>query len=104
MSSSVFFQAEDGIQDLWVMGVHTWALPIASGADVSVGLAANPSHLETVGPIVMGMVRAQQDQIDPPGAFSVLPVSRSGADWLTADGRRKVLSFTGSPGVGGRRD
>ena len=45
-----------------------------SGADVSVELAANPSHLETVGPIVMGMVRAQQDQIDPPGAFSVLPV------------------------------
>ena len=45
-----------------------------SGADVPIELAANPSHLETVGPIVMGMVRAQQDQIDPPGAFSVLPV------------------------------
>ncbi|MGB0113395.1 MAG: multifunctional oxoglutarate decarboxylase/oxoglutarate dehydrogenase thiamine pyrophosphate-binding subunit/dihydrolipoyllysine-residue succinyltransferase subunit, partial [Ilumatobacteraceae bacterium] len=45
-----------------------------SGADVSVELAANPSHLETVGPIVMGMVRAKQDQIEPQGAFSVLPV------------------------------
>jgi multifunctional 2-oxoglutarate metabolism enzyme len=45
-----------------------------SGADVAVELAANPSHLETVGPIVMGMVRAVQDQIEPPGAFSVLPV------------------------------
>jgi multifunctional 2-oxoglutarate metabolism enzyme len=45
-----------------------------SGADVAVELAANPSHLETVNPIVMGMVRATQDQIDPPGAFSVLPV------------------------------
>jgi 2-oxoglutarate decarboxylase len=45
-----------------------------SGADVAIELAANPSHLETVGPIVMGMARARQDQIDPPGAFSVLPV------------------------------
>jgi multifunctional 2-oxoglutarate metabolism enzyme len=45
-----------------------------SGADVSIELAANPSHLETVGPIVMGMARALQDQIDPPGSFSVLPV------------------------------
>jgi multifunctional 2-oxoglutarate metabolism enzyme len=45
-----------------------------AGADVAVELAANPSHLETVGPIVMGMVRAVQDQIDPPGAFSVLPL------------------------------
>ena len=45
-----------------------------SGADVAIELAANPSHLETVGPIVMGMTRALQDQIEPAGAFSVLPV------------------------------
>ena len=46
----------------------------ASGADVAIELAANPSHLETVGPIVMGIARALQDQIEPAGAFSVLPV------------------------------
>jgi multifunctional 2-oxoglutarate metabolism enzyme len=45
-----------------------------SGADIRVELAANPSHLETVNPIVMGMVRAAQDQIDPPGSFPVLPL------------------------------
>jgi 2-oxoglutarate decarboxylase len=45
-----------------------------SGADIKVELAANPSHLETVNPIVLGMVRAQQDQIEPMGAFSVLPI------------------------------
>jgi multifunctional 2-oxoglutarate metabolism enzyme len=45
-----------------------------SGADIPVELAANPSHLETVDPIVMGMVRARQDQIEPAGAFSVLPI------------------------------
>jgi len=43
-----------------------------SGRDIRIELAANPSHLETVDPIVMGMVRAQQDQIDPPGSFPVL--------------------------------
>ena len=45
-----------------------------SGADIRVELAANPSHLETVDPIVLGMVRAEQDQIEPPGSFPVLPV------------------------------
>jgi 2-oxoglutarate decarboxylase len=45
-----------------------------SGADIPIELAANPSHLETVGPIVQGMVRAKQDQIEPPGAFTVLPL------------------------------
>jgi multifunctional 2-oxoglutarate metabolism enzyme len=40
-----------------------------SGRDIKVELAANPSHLETVDPIVLGMVRAKQDQIDPPGSF-----------------------------------
>ena len=43
-----------------------------SGAALKIELAANPSHLETVDPIVMGIVRAQQDQIDPPGSFPVL--------------------------------
>jgi 2-oxoglutarate decarboxylase len=45
-----------------------------AGNLVAVELAANPSHLETVDPVVIGMVRARQDQIDPPGAFSVLPL------------------------------
>jgi 2-oxoglutarate decarboxylase len=43
-----------------------------SGSDIRIELAANPSHLETVDPIVMGMVRAAQDQIDPPGSYPVL--------------------------------
>jgi 2-oxoglutarate dehydrogenase E1 component len=45
-----------------------------SGALLPVELASNPSHLETVDPIVIGTVRAMQDQIDPPGAYSVLPL------------------------------
>ncbi|MDZ7675920.1 MAG: multifunctional oxoglutarate decarboxylase/oxoglutarate dehydrogenase thiamine pyrophosphate-binding subunit/dihydrolipoyllysine-residue succinyltransferase subunit [Acidimicrobiales bacterium] len=44
------------------------------GTKLPVALAANPSHLEAVDPVVVGMVRAIQDQIDVPDAFSVLPV------------------------------
>ncbi|HEX4980417.1 MAG TPA: multifunctional oxoglutarate decarboxylase/oxoglutarate dehydrogenase thiamine pyrophosphate-binding subunit/dihydrolipoyllysine-residue succinyltransferase subunit, partial [Ilumatobacteraceae bacterium] len=43
-----------------------------AGADIRLELAANPSHLETVNPIVMGIVRATQDQIDPPGSYPSL--------------------------------
>jgi 2-oxoglutarate dehydrogenase E1 component len=45
-----------------------------SGNFVPVELAANPSHLETVDPIVLGMVRARQDQINPPVTYTVLPL------------------------------
>ena len=45
-----------------------------TGADIRVELAANPSHLETVDPIVLGMMRAAQDRIEPPGSFPTLPI------------------------------
>ncbi|MFM8946568.1 MAG: multifunctional oxoglutarate decarboxylase/oxoglutarate dehydrogenase thiamine pyrophosphate-binding subunit/dihydrolipoyllysine-residue succinyltransferase subunit [Actinomycetota bacterium] len=45
-----------------------------AGNAIKIELASNPSHLETVDPIVLGMVRAQQDQIDPPGSFPALPL------------------------------
>jgi 2-oxoglutarate dehydrogenase E1 component len=45
-----------------------------NGAELPVELAANPSHLEAVDPVVLGMCRARQDLIDQPGTFSVLPL------------------------------
>ena len=46
-----------------------------SGARTRVHLAANPSHLEAVDPVLEGIVRAKQDRIDLGGdGFSVLPV------------------------------
>ncbi|HEV3401394.1 MAG TPA: multifunctional oxoglutarate decarboxylase/oxoglutarate dehydrogenase thiamine pyrophosphate-binding subunit/dihydrolipoyllysine-residue succinyltransferase subunit [Acidimicrobiales bacterium] len=45
-----------------------------SGLALPVTLASNPSHLEAVDPVVEGMVRAKQDLIDDPQAFSVLPL------------------------------
>ena len=49
-----------------------------SGKDITVELAANPSHLEAVDPVVVGMVRAMQDAINEPEAFSVLPILMHG--------------------------
>jgi len=49
-----------------------------AGNSIKVELAANPSHLEAVDPVVEGMVRAQQDQINVPDAFSVLPILMHG--------------------------
>ncbi|WGW14074.1 multifunctional oxoglutarate decarboxylase/oxoglutarate dehydrogenase thiamine pyrophosphate-binding subunit/dihydrolipoyllysine-residue succinyltransferase subunit [Saxibacter everestensis] len=47
----------------------------AAGNSMKVYVAANPSHLETVDPVLEGIARAKQDRIDLGGAaFPVLPV------------------------------
>lgn len=50
----------------------------ASGASIDVELAPNPSHLETVNGVVLGMVRAKQDAIQPPLLYSVIPILMHG--------------------------
>ncbi|MEM7261028.1 MAG: multifunctional oxoglutarate decarboxylase/oxoglutarate dehydrogenase thiamine pyrophosphate-binding subunit/dihydrolipoyllysine-residue succinyltransferase subunit [Planctomycetota bacterium] len=45
-----------------------------SGGELRVTLASNPSHLESVNPVVEGMVRAMQDQRDDEKGAKVLPV------------------------------
>jgi len=50
-----------------------------SGAQVPVFLAANPSHLEAVDPVLEGMVRAKQDVFDKNNdGYTVLPVLMHG--------------------------
>jgi len=45
------------------------------GTKTKVYLAANPSHLEAVNPVLEGIVRAKQDRLDLAGtAYTVLPV------------------------------
>ncbi|OLF06516.1 alpha-ketoglutarate decarboxylase [Actinophytocola xinjiangensis] len=47
--------------------------------ETKVTLTANPSHLETVDPVLEGIVRAKQDLLDKGGAgFTVLPVALHG--------------------------
>ena len=49
------------------------------GAQIKVSLAANPSHLEAVDPVLEGIVRAKQDLLDKGEAgFTVLPVLMHG--------------------------
>jgi 2-oxoglutarate dehydrogenase E1 component len=46
-----------------------------SGKSVAVSLTANPSHLETVNPVLEGIVRAKQDELNKgEDGFTVLPL------------------------------
>jgi 2-oxoglutarate decarboxylase len=54
---------------LGASGVHR----APSGNEVVVSLAANPSHLEAVNPVVEGMVRAKQDRLGDQERLSVIP-------------------------------
>ena len=71
---------------------------IAPAIAVGCSFVMKPASLTPLGAIIMGEVLAETDL--PEGAFSILPASRDGADLFTTDDRLKLLSFTGSPGVG----
>ncbi|MDQ3486012.1 MAG: multifunctional oxoglutarate decarboxylase/oxoglutarate dehydrogenase thiamine pyrophosphate-binding subunit/dihydrolipoyllysine-residue succinyltransferase subunit, partial [Actinomycetota bacterium] len=45
-----------------------------SGATIKVSVAANPSHLEAVDPVLEGIVRAKQDVLDRGADYPVLPL------------------------------
>jgi acyl-CoA reductase-like NAD-dependent aldehyde dehydrogenase len=77
------------------LAAHKIAPAIAMGCP----FVMKPASLTPLGAIIMGEVLAECDVL-PAGAFSILPASRDGADLFTTDERLKLLSFTGSPGVG----
>jgi acyl-CoA reductase-like NAD-dependent aldehyde dehydrogenase len=57
-----------------------------------------PASRTPLGALLIGEVLSKTAL--PPGAFSILPAHRDGADLFTTDPRLKLLSFTGSPAVG----
>jgi acyl-CoA reductase-like NAD-dependent aldehyde dehydrogenase len=71
---------------------------IAPALAVGCPFVLKPASLTPVGALLIGEVLAETDL--PKGAFSILPARRDGADLFTTDERLKLLSFTGSPGVG----
>jgi acyl-CoA reductase-like NAD-dependent aldehyde dehydrogenase len=77
------------------LAAHKIAPAIAMGCP----FVMKPASLTPLGAIIMGEVLSECD-ILPKGAFSILPAHREGADMFTTDERLKLLSFTGSPGVG----
>lgn len=76
------------------LAAHKIAPAIAAGCT----WVMKPASRTPIGALIIGEVLAETDL--PKGAFSVLPCSRDGADLFTEDDRLKLLSFTGSPGVG----
>ncbi|MCX9146338.1 aldehyde dehydrogenase family protein [Erythrobacter sp. WG] len=72
---------------------------IAPAIAVGCPFVMKPASRTPLGALIMGEVLAECD-ILPEGAFSILPAHRDGADMFTEDERLKLLSFTGSPGVG----
>ena len=49
-----------------------------SGATTKIYLAANPSHLEAVNPVLEGITRAKQDKLNQKEIFSILPILMHG--------------------------
>lgn len=72
---------------------------IAPAIAVGCPFVMKPASMTPLGAIIMGEVLAECDVL-PEGAFSILPAARAGSDLFTTDERLKLLSFTGSPGVG----
>ena len=71
---------------------------VAPALAVGCPFVLKPASLTPVGALIIGEVLAETDL--PKGAFSILPCRRDGAALFTTDERLKLLSFTGSPGVG----
>jgi acyl-CoA reductase-like NAD-dependent aldehyde dehydrogenase len=71
---------------------------VAPALAVGCPFVLKPASLTPVGALIIGEVLAETDL--PPGAFSILPTPRAGAELFTTDERLKLLSFTGSPEVG----
>jgi acyl-CoA reductase-like NAD-dependent aldehyde dehydrogenase len=76
------------------LAAHKIAPAIAIGCP----FVMKPASMTPLGAIIMGEVLAETNL--PEGAFSILPAARAGSDLFTTDDRLKLLSFTGSPGVG----
>ncbi len=75
-----------------------------SGKKIGVYLAANPSHLEAVNPVLEGIVRAKQDIIGSAKKYSVLPILIHGDAAFAGQGVvAETLQFSQLPGyqVGG---
>ena len=71
---------------------------VAPALAVGCPFVLKPASRTPIGALVIGEILAETDL--PTGAFSILPCRRDGADLFTVDDRLKLLSFTGSPGVG----
>jgi len=71
------FEVEGSVQGSGDVKYHlgtSGTFTAESGEQIPVYLAANPSHLEAVNPVLEGIVRAKQDLLPRGRIFSVLPI------------------------------
>ena len=71
------------------------------GNKVHLSLTANPSHLEAVNPVVLGKVRAKQDQLNDTDRITVLPILLHGDAAFAGQG--VVAECFGLSGLKGHR-
>lgn len=79
---ALFQEFEGGLDEHSIQGSgdvkyhlgQTGVFTSRAGNTIPMELAANPSHLEAVDPVVLGMSRARMDQIHPPGDYPILPL------------------------------
>lgn len=71
---------------------------VAPALAVGCPFVLKPASLTPIGALIIGETLAETDL--PKGGFSILPAKRAGARLFTEDERLKLISFTGSPGVG----
>ena len=91
--AQIFQEFEEGIEPASGTGAgdvkyHLGAqgrFTATSGMGVDVSVAANPSHLETVDPVLEGIARAKQDQFKP-GRFPIVPVLLHGDSAMSGQG------------------
>lgn len=65
---------------------HTCEKTTSSGQKITINLAPNPSHLETVGAIIEGIARAKQDMYHSDDFSKVLPVAIHGDAAIAGQG------------------
>jgi len=58
----------------------------STGKNISINLAPNPSHLETVGAVIEGITRAKQDKYFPDDFSKVLPIAVHGDAAIAGQG------------------
>lgn len=71
---------------------------VAPAIAVGCPFILKPATRTPISSLILGEILAETEL--PPGAFSILPCPREGAELFTTDERIKLISFTGSPSVG----
>jgi len=77
----------------------TGAYQAAGGRTVAIHLVSNPSHLETVDPVLMGRTRARQRRLEDSSGTRVLPIAVHGDAAFAGQGIvSETLNLAGLPG------